>query len=171
MTVLRVLLVVTLVISGTATWAQQAPSSPPQHQHAEPKLIDGSAHPELVPDSVAYRLFLVSVSRGQRPTEAEQKHQRAQLMQTGLDDIDQQMFLSVLSDFRVKYDALVAEYNDSAKAALAHNEAANVQVLLNKLDALVQSTRAAINVRLTSEGAAQLHSHVLSEKKNMKVME
>jgi len=63
----------------------------------------------------------------------------------------------------------LAEYNDSARAALAHNETTDVHILLYKLDALVQSTRDTISVRLTSQGAAQLHSFVLSEKKNMKV--
>jgi hypothetical protein len=90
-------------------------------------------------------------------------------MKIGLDDIDQQMLVSVLVAFRARYDALVAEYNDTARAALAHNEITDVHILLNKLDALVQSTRDTISVRLTSQGAAQLHSLVLSEKKNMKV--
>jgi hypothetical protein len=147
-------------------WAQT-----PQHQHASANVIDGAVHPELIPDAVAYRLYLVTVSTGPNPTETEQERQHSHLSQTGLDDIDQRMLVIVLSDFKAKYDALVAEYNDSARAALAHNESTDVHVLLNKLDALVQSTRDTISVRLTSRGAAQVHSHVLSEKKNMKVTE
>jgi hypothetical protein len=158
--------VLVLSVFALGAWAQ---TSPPQHQHAAANAIDGAVHPELIPDAVAYRLYLVTVSTGQNPTEAEQKRQRAHLMKTGLDDTDQQMFVSVLSDFRAKYDALVAEYNESARAALAHNETTDVHILLYKLDALVQSTRDTIGVRLTSQGAAQLHSFVLSEKKNMKV--
>jgi hypothetical protein len=150
-------------------WAQTSP--PHNHQVTAPKMIDGAVHPELIPDSVAYRLYLVAVSRGQNPTEAEQQSQRAHLMKTGLADTEQQVLISILSDFRVKYDALVSEYNDSAKAAAARNEMADVQTLLKKLDDLVQSTRDAIGVRLSSEGAAKLHSFVVSEKKNMKVTE
>jgi len=149
-------------------WAQ---SSPPQHQHVAPNLIDGAVHPERIPDSVAYRLYLVTVSTGQNPAEAEQIRQRAHLVKTGLVDTDQQIFTSILSDFRTKYDALVAEYNDSAKAATARNKTTDVHTLLEKLDDLVQSTRNTISVRLSSRGAAKLHSFVVSEKKNMKVTE
>ena len=86
-------------------------------------------------------------------------------MKTGLDDIDQQMFVSVLSAFRAKYDALVNEYNTSAKA----DSTTDVHTLLKKLDDLVQSTRDTISVRLSSQGAAKLHSCIVAEKKNMKV--
>ena len=148
-----------------------AQSSPPQHQHAVQSLVDGAVHPELIPDSLAYRLYLVALTTGQNPTEAEQKHQRAHLMKTGLADTDQQMSISILSDFRAKYDALVAEYNGSARAALARNEMADVRSFMRKLDDLVQSTRDTISVRLSSRGTARLHSFIVSEKKNMKVLE
>lgn len=81
------------------------------------------------------------------------------------------MLTSILSEFRAKYDALVAEYNDSAKAANARNESVDVHTLLTKLDDLVQSTRDTISVRLSSKGAAKLHAFVMSEKKNMKMTE
>src|SRR6266403_4168250 len=80
-------------------WAQ---SSPPQHQHVAPNLIDGAVHPERIPDSVAYRLYLVTVSTGQNPTEAAQKGQRAHLLKTGLVGTDQQILVGILSDFRAK---------------------------------------------------------------------
>lgn len=150
-------------------WAQTSP--PHNHQAAAPTLIDGAVHPELIPDSIAYRLYLVAVSTGQNPTEAEQKSQRTHIMRTGLVDTDQQLFISILSDFRAKYDALVAEYNDAAKAAAAHNETTDVHTLLTRIDALVQSTRDTISMRLSSRGAAKLHTFVVSEKKNMKMTE
>lgn len=149
----------------------QAQSSPPQHQHAAPKLIDGAVHPELVPDSVAYRLYLVAVSIDRSPTEAAQDKQRAHLAKAGLGQTDQQTLVGILSDFRGRYDALVNEYNESAKAALARNEMTDVHSLLKKLDDLVQSTRDTISARLSSRGAARLHSFVVSEKKNMKMTE
>jgi hypothetical protein len=123
------------------------------------------ANKSTVPASIF--LFLTRCEGGNPPTVAVKDILQSPAIRA--DDIDQQMFVSVLSDFRAKYDALVAEYNESARAALSHNETTDVHVLLNKLDALVQSTRDAINVRLTSSGAAQLHSFVQSEKKNMKV--
>lgn len=158
--------IVSALMFAFGTWAQ---ASPPQHQHdiTAPNLIDGAAHPELIPDSVAYRLYLVAVSTNPNPTEVEQTHQRAHLIRTGLTDTDRQMLTSILSDFRTKYDALVKEYNDSAKA----DPTSNVHTLLKKIDNLVQSTRDNISVRLSSHGAAKLHAFVISEKKNMRMTE
>jgi len=82
-------------------------------------------------------------------------------------DTDQQILTTILSDFRAKYDALVAEYNDSAKAG----NTADVHTLLEKIDDVVQSTRDTISARLSSRGAAKLHAFVVSEKKNMKMTE
>ena len=149
----------------------RAQSAPLQHQHTAPSLIDGSVHPELIPDSVAYRLYLVAVSTGQNPTAAELQGQRAHVLKIGLTDADQQIFIGIVSDFRSKYDALVSAYNDSAKAAAARNEATDVNLLLTQLDALVQSTRATVGTQLSTQGATKLNSFVLSEKKNMKVTE
>lgn len=151
----------------------QNSTTPHQHNVAAPNLIDGVVHPELIPDAVAYRLYLVSLSTDstRSATEAEQTRQRAQLMSTGLAETDQQLFIGILSDFRSKYDALIAEHNQSAKAALAHNETTDVHTLLKKLDDLVQSTRDTISVRLSAQGAAKLHAFVISEKKNMKMTE
>ena len=162
----RIVLVLAVAVCSIGAYAQ---NSPPHHQFDAPNTIDGSVHPELIPDSLAYRLYLVALSTGQNPTAAERGRQRAHLMKTGLADTDQQILINILSDFGGKYDALVAEYNDSAKAALARNEMTDVHSFLKKLNDLVQSTRDTISVRLTARGAAQIHSFVLSEKKNMKV--
>jgi hypothetical protein len=133
-------------------------------------VIDGSVHPELIPDSLAYRLYLTAVAIDQYATEDAQKKQHAHLMKTGLRETDKQTLISILADFKSKYEALVNSYNESAKAALTRNETADVQGLLKKLDELVQSTRDSISARLTSKGAAQLHSFVMIEKQNMKVL-
>ena len=162
---IRRLLLASLILVSVISGAAQSP--PQEHEHAAPTVIDGAVHPELIPDSVAYRLYLISVSTAQNPSEAEQQRQRRQLVKTGLADTDQQLLVGVLSYFRAQYDALVTEYNDSAKAG----NAPDVHSLLKGIDDLVQSTRDTISVRLSSRGAAKLHAFVVSEKKNMKVTE
>lgn len=161
---IRYVAVLVLSVFALGAWAQ---NPPPHHQVAAPNVVDGGVHPELIPDSVAYRLYLVAVSTSQNPTEVDQQSQRAHVMRTGLVETDRQMLTSILSDFRVKYDALVKEYNDSAKA----DATSDVHGLLKKIDDLVQSTRNSISVRLSSQGAAKLHAFVVSEKKNMQMTE
>lgn len=171
--VIAVVAVLALSVFADGSRAQNSPPNSAVHQHtvAGPNIIDGAVHPELIPDTVAYRLYLVAISTPQNPTQVEQQRERVHVTRTGLADTDQQTFIGILSDFRSKYDALVAEYNESAKGANARNESTDIHVLLQKLDDLVQSTRAAIGVRLSSQGAAKLHAFVVSEKKNMKMTE
>jgi hypothetical protein len=165
---IRYATVLLLSMFAFGAWAQ---SSPPTYQHniTTPNLIDGAVHPELIPDSVAYRLYFVTVSTGVNPTEAEQTHQRMRIVGTGLKNTDHQTLVSILSGFRAKYDALVDKYNTSAKEAAARNQTTDARPLLKEIDDLVQSTRDVISVQLSSEGSAKLHAFVVSEKKNMKM--
>jgi len=64
----KLIVAVALSLCSFLTHAQvlRDPLGPPsssQHIHspAEANMIDGSKHPELISDSVAYRLFLVTV--------------------------------------------------------------------------------------------------------------
>jgi hypothetical protein len=152
-----------LIATTIASWAQ----SPP-HQHPATTVIDGAVNPNLIPDSVAYRLYLFTVSMRQSPTQVDQECQKAHLMRTGLSDADRQVFVGILSGFRTQYDALEAAYNALASA---NSTNANISTLLTQLDDLVQSTRNAINAQLSSQGAARLNAFVIAEKANMKVQE
>lgn len=52
---------IALILSMLAlgAWAQ---TSPPQHIHPNVTVVDGAIRPELIPDSTAYRLWLITVS-------------------------------------------------------------------------------------------------------------
>jgi hypothetical protein len=65
------------------------------HQHPQSPVIDGSVHPELIPDLTAYRLWFVSVSRGPNSTDAEMKHQAAQLNRALLGAQDQKIVIGL----------------------------------------------------------------------------
>jgi hypothetical protein len=158
-----------LFVCSILTCAQNSP--PPQHQHAvtATDTIDGAVHPELIPESLAYRLYFVAVSTGPNPTDTERKRQQLFLSKIGLEENDHQILVSVLSDFKTKYDALVSAYNESAKAALAQNQFADIAGFMKTLEGLVQSTRDRLAVQLSTRSLSQLHTFVMSEKKNMKV--
>jgi len=166
-------LLAAFILSICTCMASAQASAPPQHQHlvANTNAIDGAVNPELIADSTAYRLCLFAWSTAKNPSSDALRHQQVQVAQTGLDSNDQVTFVSILYDFRTKYDAAITAYNDSAKAALARNETTDVHPLLQTLDSLVQSTRGAINLQLSPAGAVRLHSFVVGEKKNMKVQE
>jgi hypothetical protein len=104
---IRHLAVLFVLACAVATSAQ---NSPP-HQHGASTIIDGAVSPNLIPDSVAYRLYLYAVSTGRSPAQVDQQSQHAHLMRTGLSEADRQVFVGILSDFRTQYDALEAAYN------------------------------------------------------------
>jgi len=164
----RVFLLIGIALYSLAPLAQAQNVAP--HQHSETSdMIDGAVHPELIPDSIAYRLYFLTNSTGLMPTEEDQKRQQAQLGKVGLQDDDLKTLVSVLSEFRATYDALVAQYNRSAQAATARNEAGDMSSFLRQRDGLVESTRDTLKLRLTPGGILLLDSFVRSEKKHMKV--
>lgn len=145
-------------------WAQ---SSPPQHQHVAPNLIDGAVHPEMIQDKDAYRLFLLTVAADPTAT-AEVNRQRAFLSPI----LDESQLLAaqiILFDFKTRYQAAIAKYNASATAALANNKTTDIGAFLSERDDIVLSTKAAMEKALGQKAWAQFDTHVQKEKLRMKV--
>ena len=153
-----------------------------QHQHAnssstssslvsdsDADMIDGAQHPELIPDSDAYRLYLVAVSEMPNPTAEQRNRQLAHLGKIGLADNDHQSLVAVLSAFNVQYAGLIARYNASAEAALRVGATADIKSFLVERDDLVQGTRDRLRNLLTPQGMARLDARVQNEKTKMRV--
>jgi hypothetical protein len=161
-----VISVLGLFVFSLGGWAQ---NTPVQHQH-QATVIDGAKNPELIPDATAYRLWLVAVSLPPNATEKERMFQQAHLRQLRLTkDADSLQLLAILADFKSRYLALIARYNESAKAALLQGSRADQKLFLRQRDDLVASTRAAIAQRLTPEGAARIDAHVQEQKSQIHV--
>lgn len=162
----RKIITITLFLSVFAlgAWAQ---TSPPQHIHPDVTVVDGAKNPELIPDSTAYRLWLVTVSVPPNATEKDRTFQQAHLKKLQLTDADNLELRSVLTEFKSQYLSLIGRYNESAKAALLHGGQADEKSFLQQRDDLVSSTRDAIAQRLTHEGAARIDTHVQGEKSHI----
>jgi len=149
---------------------QRMAAQQPQHQHVAAAhtdhVIDGTQHPELVPDSAAYRLYFVTVSLSANPTDKDKKVQDAHLAKINLDPIDKQAFVTVVANFRSQYDAWTARWN---AAATAQGDSFDPAPFLQQRDDLVQATRAAIGQSLSISGVKLLDAHIQGEKKRMKV--
>jgi hypothetical protein len=164
---LVLLVVVVCFCSGSPGRAQ---SSATPHQHASTSaVIDGAVHPELIPDSMAYRTFFVSISLRVNPTAADQKGQQSRLNAIGLEESDREILAGIMADFRAKHDALIAQYNQAAEAATARGESSDINTLFQQLDQLVQTTQDSLKARLSSKGMTQFDAFVQSEKRHMKV--
>jgi len=73
---IRCVTLLVLSVFALGTWAQTSTS---QHQHPNENVVDGAKNPELIPDSTAYRLWLVTVSLPPNATEKERTFQQAHL--------------------------------------------------------------------------------------------
>jgi hypothetical protein len=149
-----------------------------QHQHSQDnsivsnsdaEMIDGSVHPELIPDLTAYRLYLVAISEMPNPTDEQNKRQLAHLGKIGFGTSDLKSAITVFTDFKVQYTALIANYNASTEAALRVGATTDVKAFLAQRDELVQVTRDKLKALITPEGMARMDKQVQSEKKQMRV--
>jgi hypothetical protein len=143
--------------------ANAAPAQ--QHQHESVVTIQGSEHPELIPDSFAYRMFflvLTQESQPGQPTKAELQRARFQLI--GLNDAEIAAVYVLLEEFRAKFNAIVKEYNDSE--GTKKGTSVNLADFISKRDALVQLTRDQLLIYL-GESSNKLNDHVQSEKRFM----
>ena len=142
-------------------------SVPPQHQHAEPNIIDGAVHPEMIQDKDAYRLFFLTVAVDPANT-AEVNRQRAFLSPI-LDENQLLAAQTILFDFKTRYQAAIAKYNASAEVAQANNQTSDIGAFRSERDDIVLSTKAAMERALGPKAWAHFDAHVQKEKRRMKV--
>jgi len=118
---------------------------------AQRATINGGQHPELIPDSVAYRVVLIAHSRNSTPAEAaasEAKRGRIGLSSAGL-----AQYGNILTNFRTQYDALANTQAPGPTVAAA-------------ISALVARTRSEL-ANLPAPDAAAFARFVQAEKAHM----
>jgi hypothetical protein len=138
------------------------------HTHAS-AAVDGAATPELIPDSTAYRLFLLGITLPRNPTAIDISSQQIRLRGMALSSKDEQSLTAIVNDFRAKYEALIKDYNEAEHAAELYDHKANYNQFLLQRDELVRSTRDLINATLMPASARQLDDAVRNAKRNMKL--
>ena len=77
------------------------PPMPGMHHRQD--VIDGAKTPDLIPDSTAYRLFLITVSEVSNPTSEQLSRQIAFLKTAGLDEDDINSAIPILAKFKSEY--------------------------------------------------------------------
>lgn len=134
-----------------------------------PAIIDGSKHPELVPDSAAYRLYLLTIAKPLDITDAERARQRAMLRWSGIEDQDISSAVVVLADFKSQYGDLIKQYNITVAQADKTGEQPDLATFLSQRDALVQAVRERLKLDFTPTSMTRFDAHVNYEKRFMKV--
>jgi hypothetical protein len=157
------------VLLDTLDNDQAKTSASHHHVKVVTSLIDGAQHPELIPDSTAYRLFLIMVSEPQNATAEESERQLAFLRAAGLEDADIQAAIPILAKFKVRYSDLMKRYNASVDRANAGGSAPGLANLLRSRDRLVQTARDQLAAVLSEEAISRFHAHIQKEKTGMTI--
>ena len=122
-----------------------------QINSAFPLVVDGSVHPELVPDRIAYYHFIQSNAQRSRPAQSDLLRSATRLSRLGLSDADRRALERVLRG--------VADELASAEA-LAEGPSGNSLTAKLRRDDILASVRAEIPGALSWEGVARLDSFV-----------
>lgn len=140
------------------------------HVHSAPQsTIDGAQHPELIPDSSAYRLVFVVLGLPSDATDDQKQLQAVRLHNGGFSQSDAQAATRVLNSFKVQYSDMINSFNDSAHQIIVNGGTPDLQSLDSTRDALVQTTRDALKQVLSPQGMAALDRFVQREKTKMRV--
>jgi hypothetical protein len=157
---------ISMLMFAFGAWSQ---SSPPEHQVPAPDLIDGAVNPGLIPDTIAYRLYFITVSETRNAPPEARKRQLAYLSKVGLNENDLSSTISVLESFKSSYNELVARYNELAAAAEKEGKTPDYEMFVFKRDMLVQTTREDLHAVLSANGLASLDAFIKNEKRHMKI--
>jgi hypothetical protein len=171
----------TLILGAWFSIAQAQDPTPPapdaetvaedihDHHSMKPqKLIQGSEHPEMIPDVVAYRLYFVALNEGDEAAPSTSTWRRIKLHQAGIgkaQDLDKAE--AILLEFKAKYEQLVTTYNESVGADRAAGKQPDHLAFMNKLNALVNATRGRLKNELPQEALQKFEPYVQNEKKLM----
>jgi len=153
-----------VVVAFTVALACNSASAQ-DHNHETVSVINGSDHPELIPDSVAYRLYFTTVSLPLHPTAEQAQLHEAQLGAIGLSDRGKQVMIEQLAIFKAKFDRLVANYNKLINAG----REPNFSLFGIRQESLVADTRKALSSALAEEDLGRLNAYVQNEKRHMQV--
>lgn len=156
-------LVIALSLAPILCPAAASPVAAQAHQQAQTQIIDGSKTPQMIPDSVAYRLYFITVA-SQAPAV-----QRAQLAAAGLSPDEIHAASKILAEFKSRWESLTKSYNQSVDASEAIGIAPDWSGFDLKSDRLVANTRDDLRRVLSATGVQSLDAHVEREKKNMKM--
>lgn len=130
--------------------------------------IDGEATPDLIPDGLAWRVFLRAVSEPNNATQAQLSRLLTKINRVGLSSTDTATFISVLA--RVDGEIKEKDIELAAIQATTPNGKATIVSLSKGIDDVVATAVDDLSARLSADGMARLQKHVVSIKAKMRVV-
>ncbi|MGO9097199.1 MAG: hypothetical protein ACLQGV_18500 [Bryobacteraceae bacterium] len=127
-------------------------------------MVDGSNHPEQIPDDLAWRHFLVAAATPEQPTPDQQKRQRTILAEVPLVDSDQKQIAGQLGKMTTQLQAI-----QSARLA-SDGTPAVLGALKAQEDSVISSTISKVRQATSADGLSCLTLYINETvKRNIKI--
>ncbi len=160
---MRVLFLIPLLVlfSGTIT-AQTSPAPSldhSEHQATLPVAVDGSKNPDLIPDDLAYRHFIMAIAEHQKPSREELAHRNfaaAQILFPTRNDYA--LFVSAVNGVREQLEAF-----DQARGKLtvdSPDAREQFTAIRSQQQTLLNSVSDRLRASLSEVGKARLDAYV-----------
>src|ERR1700761_6607891 len=117
------------------------------------QVIDGATPPELIPDSFAYRMVLISLRLPSNPTRVDLVKQKARFDRLKLASADLPQLARVINDFSAAY----AKWQ-------VQSQSEDVSAAGSDKDRLIADTLSLIQQSLSAEGVEKFKGYVQGEK-------
>jgi hypothetical protein len=155
---------------ASAQSTQQTTTQTPTVQTDDDVLVDGSKNPELIPDSLMYRMYYIAATEYGKDWGSDQKseHTRSFFRIPGVSDDELAAVEGVLIDFRSQHDQFVADFKVLAQNNLNNAVVTDPSILTDQFDDLTDKTTKSVSKILKGKQSA-LEAHVQDEKKHIKV--
>ena len=121
------------IVIAVLAFAITSSAQPP----AAGTLIDGAAHPEQIPESLAFRMFYRFLAQPANPTPEQIDRQQALVAPANLSEKDLQQLASVMADYYVGLENLRREVRIAKEASPNGLDAATAQRLTAERDSIV----------------------------------
>jgi hypothetical protein len=146
------------------------PYLPPKGQAATmphdtlPVVIDGEKTPELIPDAVAARHFVIAAAQPDKPSDGDIARRRALLFTVGFSKDDQAAVIHALATVGDQLAAFEQERRQLSRGAPASRAA--IMTLKQQRDAVLEGAHTRIHSTLSAEGVVRYETFLREHMKN-----
>lgn len=148
-------------------------STGPTHLTTHPihpaPAVDGAQHPEQIPDSVAWRLFLKAVCEPLDGSPEQQRRLAAKVGRAHLRPADFASFRQIVGQFQTKHADWRKRYLNAIEDARKYKLFLDHETFRTELAEIVSRTTAALETSLSAEGFTGLRGFLQKEKSRIKI--
>ncbi len=156
----RIVVLLTILLSCSYLLGQTN-----EHNLVPNGTIDGSVHPELVPDDMAWHLFMRATAESITPTKEEVRRQHSKLRAIGLSPSDEAILVKKLGEFHHN----VKMYDEGLADSVRRNLPTTAASWATSRRQFYAAKRAEIESSLSTEGAKTLRAHIQRFKASIKL--